>query len=33
MKFDVHRVIAKLGEIEILTHMLPYEARFVARHG
>jgi hypothetical protein len=33
MKFYVRRIVAKLGETDVLTHMLPYEARFAARRG
>jgi len=33
MKFHVRHILAKFGEADVLTHTLPYEARFRARHG
>ncbi len=29
----VRRIVARLGRAGVLTYMLPYEARFVARRG
>ena len=31
MKSYIRRIVAKLGETEVLTHTLPYEARVLAR--
>jgi hypothetical protein len=33
MKHYVQRMVAKLGEADVLTHTLPYEARYRARRG
>ena len=33
MKYYVRRIAAKLAETDVLTYLLPYEARFVARQG
>jgi hypothetical protein len=33
MKFHLRRVLTKLAGVDVLTHTLPYEARFVARRG
>jgi len=31
MKSHFHRIVAELAESDVLTHLLPYEARFVSR--
>jgi hypothetical protein len=33
MRSYVRRIVAKLGETDVLTHTLPYETRFSARRG
>jgi hypothetical protein len=33
MKLHARRVLALLAEAGVLTHLLPYEARFAARRG
>lgn len=33
MKLYLRRLVAKLGESDVLTHTLPYPVRFQARRG
>jgi len=33
MKSYVRRIVASLGEVDVLTYTLPYEARLSARRG
>ena len=33
MNCYLRRIVVRLSETDVLTHMLPYQARFVARRG